>query len=964
MRTSICNGNSKSIKLVTWEGTFPELADLFSNPIVGEKDGPYFIRGEAQVRNDASLKFAELIIIDCDASIDPSTGKTILKNASNYTGCPDLKLITAPLKDAEFEFVVYSTYSHTVTVNKCRVAIHFISNNPEELRNAVDYVIDLIRSYGVLLADANENYVWSQPWFAARIATTNSPFYHHYNSGKLLDKTEIDAFIAERAASLTKPADKILPITQTAKPTSQTLPPSELDQLNGLVTLDDYATLLTNHNYTYSHETEFNNANSHHYIRPGSISGKPGVHVYSHETSSSLCYKTHHGEDDKLHLTEDGFGFYADAINCLDHEGKLTYSEKLKLMQELFRNTACASIIEQGIKDVSTDIGAVFEDEFVDALNLLRDSSVSDYMRTLQKIQVANKEITKTDLEKACKKRAVKEESSLTTSLIEMLEDKVDVFHDNELTGYAEIKVGNHSEIMPIDHKDFGYYIHKTYFDETAQTLKSAIIDDAKDLLNSRAIIQYEERPVARRCAKVDDEFIIDIGNNDWQVIEVTSTGWKVLAKSPIAFIRSKTMLSLPIPDKKNADVSLLLRNTNLPETDFPLVLAFLIETFRTDTANPVLLASGGEGTCKSSSAETLKNITDPSTANLRTPPKRTEEFVIACANSHVVAYDNLSNITQELHDMMCVASTGASYSTRELYTNAGENVIHLNTPIIITGITDLINRPDLAQRTIIIRLKPVSLSKRKEDNELEKQFKKDAPKIMGGLLNLFSETLAKLPTTNIAEKPRMASYAKLGVAMTKTPTFQKLGIECDFLQLFAANQQSSTNDTIESSSVAVLLLQLMPTLKDNKYSGTFKGLYGNLSLIKGNMHGFPKSYVALSNELRRLEPSLITTGITVKRDEKPKQDGKHVHISYVPTENENNISENDVNHRQQKNDDDEHHIATLIADDIKNDLISRNISSSGIDPSHSNSSELNIMRLVPDEYKSSFPTPNPFDKK
>jgi len=917
MRISICNENSKSTKLTTWEGTFPEFAQNLKIPVVGEKDGEYFIRGEAEVRNDHSLKSSEFIIIDCDASIDPSTGKTIKKGAPNYTGCPDLNKITEILKDAGLEFLIYSSHSYSATVNKCRVILPFVCKTPEALRDAVDYIIDLIRRTGALLADANENYAWSQPWFAARIATTDSPFYYHYNHGRPIEAAEIDAFIAERSISLTNP---VPPVTKHSKlaPSKQQQPPSELDDFNALVTLENYDELLISHGYAHNHDSEFNGSNSRHYIRPGSTSGSAGVHVFNHETTASICHKTHHGSDDALHRSNGGFGFYADAVSCLEHQGELTYPEKLQLMQTLFGDVN-VSILDQGIKAVSTDIGAVYENEFIDALIALQATSPADHARTVQKITIANKNVTKTDIEKACKKRSVKDDSSETSNIIELLGKTTSVFHDSERNGYAEIQVDNHTEIMLINSDDFEYYIRKVYHSETSGILKSLTLKDVQDTVNGTAIIASEERPIARRCALVNDKYIIDIGNERWQVIEVSSEGWKILDKSPIAFIRSKTMLALPIPDRDGADLSLLLNNANIPEKQFPLVAAALLDTFRADTAYPVLSICGDQGSAKSSTQNTMKLITDPSTSSLRTQPKNTEDFVVACAHSHVVAFDNLSYLSKDMHDLMCVASTGGAFSNRKLYSNMGENIVHLKSPIIISGITDLITRADLADRTVKINLPTIPMHKRKDENEVAKQFKIDGPKIMGGLLNLLSETLEKIPTTHVSKKPRMASYAVLGVAMVETNTFKKLNIPCDFLGLYEENRQLSIDDAIESSPAAVLLLQLLPTL-NNQYYGTFKGLFERLSLIKGSTSGFPKSYKALSNELRRLETPLNSMGVTIEREEKARKDGKHVRITYIPTANNNMFSANNVHHVHQNSegDDGELHIAKLIPDTSK----------------------------------------------
>ena len=46
-----------------------------------------------------------------------------------------------------------------------------------------------------------------------------------------------------------------------------------------------------------------------------------------------------------------------------------------------------------------------------------------------------------------------------------------------------------------------------------------------------------------------DEEVIwIDLGRRDWNGVKVTKDGWQVVKKMDVAFVRSGTMLPLPIP--------------------------------------------------------------------------------------------------------------------------------------------------------------------------------------------------------------------------------------------------------------------------------------------------------------------------------------------------------------------------------------------------------------------------------
>jgi hypothetical protein len=80
-----------------------------------------------------------------------------------------------------------------------------------------------------------------------------------------------------------------------------------------------------------------------------------------------------------------------------------------------------------------------------------------------------------------------------------------------------------------------------------------------------------------------DEEVIwIDLGRSDWSGIKVTRNGWHVVKEMGVPFVRSGTMLPLPIP-RRGGNIRDLKRVLNVPEADFVLVAAWLLQVL-----NPV----------------------------------------------------------------------------------------------------------------------------------------------------------------------------------------------------------------------------------------------------------------------------------------------------------------------------------------------------------------------------------------
>jgi hypothetical protein len=111
--------------------------------------------------------------------------------------------------------------------------------------------------------------------------------------------------------------------------------------------------------------------------------------------------------------------------------------------------------------------------------------------------------------------------------------------------------------------------------------------------------------------------------------------------------------------------------------------------------------------------------LVDPNPAPVRTAPREERDLFIAANNSHLLAFDNLSDLPARLSDALCRLASGGSFAVRQLNTDRKEALFQAARPVIINGIEDVITRPDLADRTIFLTLPHLCENRRRPEQEV-----------------------------------------------------------------------------------------------------------------------------------------------------------------------------------------------------------------------------------------------------
>lgn len=271
------------------------------------------------------------------------------------------------------------------------------------------------------------------------------------------------------------------------------------------------------------------------------------------------------------------------------------------------------------------------------------------------------------------------------------------LWHDAEMDAFATIEVNGHEENHRVRSKPFKLWLAGRYHRAIGQGAPRGALEDAFCTMEAEAIHSGPEHQVALRIAEHAGAVYIDIVDANWRAVRIDSQGWEVVPASPVKFIRSRGMGPLPLPSR-GGSIGDLRRFVNVGSDDgFKLMAGWLLGAFKPTGPYPILILNGEHGSAKSTTARVLRRLIDPNLAEIRAVPRTEQDLMVAARNSWVICLDNLSFVQTWLSDAMCRLATGGGYGARELYKDADEIIFEAQRPILLNGIPDLANRPDLA---------------------------------------------------------------------------------------------------------------------------------------------------------------------------------------------------------------------------------------------------------------------------
>lgn len=428
---------------------------------------------------------------------------------------------------------------------------------------------------------------------------------------------------------------------------------------------------------------------------------------------------------------------------------------------------------------------------------------------------------------------------------------------------YVSIPVKDHVENYPLAGKRFRRWLGRLYYRETGSSPTTQAVDDALGVLQGKALYDGAEYPVAVRIAEHKSGIVIDLGDATWQAVVVGPDGWRV-TPSPVKFVRPRGLLALPEP-VRGGNVSEWRDLINVQsDDDWALLVTCVTAMFRPGLPFPILLVNGEQGSAKSSLCRQVRALVDPNQAPLRAEPREVRDVVIAGKNGWLQAFDNLSHIPPWLSDALCRMSTGGGFATRQLYEDDAEVVFDVMRPVMINGIDEVSTRSDLLDRMVTITLPSIADNRRRKEAEINTEFDRRRPCILGAILNGFSAGLRNVSSVKVDALPRMADFALLGAAAEPA-----LGLPPgSFLAAYRANRQGVHDVALDASPIVPALLSVMEG--QGSWSGVSRQLLQHLESDDNSdqrqrrSRSWPQNARQLTSMLKRIVPNLRAKGLSV----------------------------------------------------------------------------------------------------
>lgn len=379
-----------------------------------------------------------------------------------------------------------------------------------------------------------------------------------------------------------------------------------------------------------------------------------------------------------------------------------------------------------------------------------------------------------------------------------------------------------------------------------------------KSVIKGLDVIGHFESPEVKmfnRIGKHDGQIYYDLGNEN--AVCINADGWEIVPCPPI--FRRYPNHKVQVTPVTGGSLDRFFEFVNYEETDKLLLMVYMVSGLIPDIAHPLLYVYGAHGSAKSSLSSKIKSVIDPSATEKLSLSKKTQEVTRNLKHYYASLYDNISYVPGDISDLFCMASTGGGVDNRKLYTDEDSNIMSFKHCVILNGITIAIRKPDLLDRTILIKLKRIDDDKRKSDEDINPAFEQALPEILGGAFDILSKATGLYPNVKVTSLPRMADFAKWGYAIAEAIG----GYGEQFIKDYKANIAEQNAHVAAGDSLCNAVLLLM----ENKSSlpltiGKAYEELKKLARTDSQDKTFPRRDKDLRPALEKIGPVLDSFGI------------------------------------------------------------------------------------------------------
>ena len=417
-----------------------------------------------------------------------------------------------------------------------------------------------------------------------------------------------------------------------------------------------------------------------------------------------------------------------------------------------------------------------------------------------------------------------------------------------------EADINNRYELLNIGGAAFkNWALYKLW--QYGETINVEGINHIVNRLTAKVWALDKKNEVHSRIAGSNIAIYYDLCNKNGEIVKITKNGYSIVrAKDcPKKFTRSSNMREQckPLSDK-NIGIIDLDKYFNIKSKEgFQLMLVYIVACFIPYISHPILIVVGSQGASKTTSNILTKRLVDPAYADIVSLPKEKRDLIVQLNRGYMLFFDNIKKICDEFNDILCQASTGGYQLARKLYTDDDIVAYKLQRCLLLNGITELTDQPDLLDRSISIRFERIEESKRLTENELYANFNCDLPYFLNDIFNIVSKAMKIHEGVKLEKLPRMADFATWGYAIAEA-----MGIGGDnFLNNYRSNQLGIGLELLQSNITAMAIIDFIK--QKVTWKGSVKSFWETLDsfAIRRNINRSDPTWARNENSLgKRLE--------------------------------------------------------------------------------------------------------------
>lgn len=464
----------------------------------------------------------------------------------------------------------------------------------------------------------------------------------------------------------------------------------------------------------------------------------------------------------------------------------------------------------------------------------------------------------------------------------EILDEEVKFYvdEDNPSNVYAEYPLYNGAlAFEPIESQNFqaflGYQYRFHSNDHLVPDYTKLLTIIAQDLLFMQTNRVTINRRVAGSITKGKIAYFL--ADENWSLVVISKNGWRIGKSKKLKFVRSKFDEAQIQPVGGGALLQLMRKYVNMDEDSYILFIVYIVQSYSRHSSHFVAILSSSKGTGKTTLSKIMRALIDPSDAGATLMPSAEGDLKNLLANNYMVCFDNTAALSSKVSNILCAAITGSKEAKRKLYTDYDQVILNLHNLVVLNGIDIVPFKSDLAERSLLFELLPISKAQRKTDNAFWSDFNKDRPQILGAIFDTLSKAIQLLPSVQHQGLHRMAdaNIEMIAIALALDIPQER------FQQILDANKAKLQEAYTQMNPFVDFVVSYMEGRPDVNMAA--EALYKDMfSSIVGSTKFFPDSPSALSRRLNQEKDALFSVGYEFSKGEK-KKSNNYLVIRRIP---------------------------------------------------------------------------------